>query len=159
MIYVNARAIIECEGARGPEVLVQKRTKPGQEYYEFPGGQVETYESFFAALKREIKEETGLDLLKAEGQDQAAISDQDSVFQVECFRPYLVYQTLQGPVDSMGVYFKCRAQGELLASGDDAKDARWVDLEELKEMLEQDGVFSGVDKGAARFYINRARGE
>ena len=124
----------------------------------FPGGQVETYESFFAALKREIKEETGLDLLEVHGQSGAVVSDRDALFRVEYFRPYLVYQTLQGPVDSMGVYFRCRAEGQPLTRGDDAKDARWVSLDELETMLEQEGAFAGVDKGAALFYVDQARG-
>jgi hypothetical protein len=45
---------------------------------------------------------------------------------VECLAPFAVYQTIQGPVDSMGVYFRCKAEGQLLTVGDDTESVKWV---------------------------------
>lgn len=153
MIYVNARAIIERELNHTIQVLVQRRTKPGQHHYEFPGGQVNPYESLFLALRREVKEETGLDVVYISGLQGRVETQDQPVFDVECFAPYAVYQTLRGPVDSMGVYFKCRATGELLTAGDDTADIRWISLEALDHMMATEGLFSGVDRAAAQYYL------
>ena len=44
-------------------LLVMHRQKPGQDYYILPGGGVELDESFQDACIREVKEETGLEVL------------------------------------------------------------------------------------------------
>ena len=59
--YVNARAIIERQTEQGTEVLLQRREKPGQpRRLEFPGGQLDPFEGILEALRREVREETGL---------------------------------------------------------------------------------------------------
>jgi len=153
MIYVNSRAIIERFAQNRIEIVVQLRTKQGQMYYEFPGGQVQAYESLFDAVCREVKEETGLDVTSVAGKDDCIYTEENRTFAMECFQPYAVYQTLRGPVDSMGVYFRCRATGELLAAGDDTKDIKWVSIEELRRMLASEGLFSDIDRAAALYYL------
>jgi len=48
---------------RNGELLLIHRQKPGRDYYILPGGAVELDESFEEACIREVKEETGLDVL------------------------------------------------------------------------------------------------
>ncbi len=48
---------------RNGKVLLIHRQKPGRDYYTLPGGGVELEESFEEACIREVKEETGLDVL------------------------------------------------------------------------------------------------
>ncbi len=48
---------------RNGKVLLIHRHKPGRDYYTLPGGGVELEESFEEATIREVKEETGLDVL------------------------------------------------------------------------------------------------
>jgi 8-oxo-dGTP pyrophosphatase MutT (NUDIX family) len=55
----RAAAIIIQNGT----LLVIHRQKPGLDYYILPGGGVELDESFQEACIREVKEETGLDVL------------------------------------------------------------------------------------------------
>jgi 8-oxo-dGTP diphosphatase len=55
----RAAAIIVRDG----KVLLFHRQKPGRDYYILPGGGVELEESFEEACIREVKEETGLDVL------------------------------------------------------------------------------------------------
>lgn len=45
------------------ELLLQQRNKsPEKEYWSIPGGKVEMFETFDQAVKREVKEETGVDI-------------------------------------------------------------------------------------------------
>jgi ADP-ribose pyrophosphatase YjhB (NUDIX family) len=55
----RAAAIIIRDG----KLLLFHRQKPGRDYYILPGGGVELEESFEEACVREVKEETGLDVL------------------------------------------------------------------------------------------------
>jgi 8-oxo-dGTP diphosphatase len=48
---------------RSGKLLLIHRQKPGQDYYVLPGGGVELEESFEEACIREVREETGLDVL------------------------------------------------------------------------------------------------
>lgn len=154
MIYVNARAIIERRTAHGLEIVVQTRTKPGEEpVVELPGGQVEQYESLIAALRREVHEETGLTVTEIEGLD-TLLEVEHNDDRVECVRPFAVYQTLSGPVDSMGVYFRCQAEGDLLSAGDGAKDARWVAASQIRHWIDSGAKqFSWVDRAGLSFYL------
>ncbi|MCG8349033.1 MAG: NUDIX domain-containing protein [Chloroflexales bacterium] len=154
-IYVNARALIERQTHRGFEVVLQTRNKAheNKKSIELPGGRLDLYESFIDALKREVKEETGLGITFVEGQS-SRLETVNSGNRVECLRPYAVYQTLAGPVDSMGVYFLCYAEGELLSTGDDTEDIRWFSISEVAEMLrENHEQFSWVDQAALTFYL------
>jgi 8-oxo-dGTP diphosphatase len=55
----RATAIIIRDG----KVLLIHRQKPGKDFYVLPGGGVDLEESFEEACIREVKEETGLDVL------------------------------------------------------------------------------------------------
>jgi 8-oxo-dGTP pyrophosphatase MutT (NUDIX family) len=154
MFFVNARAIIERTINGNKEVVIQWRNKPGEECWEFPGGRIEEYESFYDAVRREVKEETGLDVIYATGQTER-IQIKDG-WVLEGFKPYSFYQTLEGGVDSLGAHFICHATGELLSEGDDSKDIKWVSLNELKALVSVDGQFGCVDKVAALMYLKDA---
>ncbi len=56
----NVELTVLCMIYRGDEILLQNRRKEDWKGYTFPGGHVEKNESFVDALKREMKEETGL---------------------------------------------------------------------------------------------------
>jgi ADP-ribose pyrophosphatase YjhB (NUDIX family) len=57
-----ARAII----IEGAHILVMKRNKQGSEYFTLVGGRVDDTETIEQALVREVKEETGLDVIAAQ---------------------------------------------------------------------------------------------
>ena len=146
-IFVNARAIIERTNSGGTEVIVQWRDKRGEGCWEFPGGCIEPYESLYDAVKREVKEETGLTI--------TAIKGEDGYFQVgrvECLKPFSVYQTLEGFVDSIGVHFICLTEGKLLSEGDATKEIKWIGLDQLEKLLYGE-KFSNIDKVAAMLYL------
>jgi 8-oxo-dGTP diphosphatase len=156
-MHVNARAIIEKVTPHGREIVLQTRDKPheGRKWLELPGGRVEEFESITAALKREVLEETGLELTEVEGESSKveAVSPDTSV---ECLAPFAVYQTTLGPVDSMGVYFRCTAKGQLLAAGDDAEAAQWIPVDKLRVWLEiEPERFSWIDRAGLLFYLRK----
>ncbi|QHW29706.1 NUDIX hydrolase [Paenibacillus rhizovicinus] len=156
MFFVNARAIVERIREGKTEIIIQTRNKPGEpKQLELPGGQIEMFESLTDALRREVKEETGLDVTWIEGED-TRIDTQgiNPEVVVECVRPFAAYQTIRGGIDSVGYYFVCRAEGELLKEGDCAQNPRWIAIDELAEQLHRDPLqFLNIDCAAIKFYL------
>ena len=156
-MHCNARAIIERNGPDGTEILVQVRNKSheGGKSVELPGGRFEEFESLVVAIRREVREETGLELAFIEGLD-TRIETNGADTNVECIRPFAVYQTLRGPVDSMGIYFRCWANGQLLELGDDTEHPRWLAASEIKRMMNDDpDQFSFIDRAGLVFYLKQ----
>ena len=155
MIHVNVRAIIERDGPNGTEILIQKRVKPNENEspYELPGGRLEEFESFIEGLKREVHEETGLNIVSIDGEElRMETNSMDS--NVEVMKPFAIYQTMKGPVDSLGAYFRCRASGDLAEEGDGTQDIKWILVDELHLLLEKGALdFSWVDRSGILYYL------
>lgn len=154
-MYVNARALIERSENGEVQLLIQVRNKPyeGRPRFEVPGGRVEEFESLIEALRREVREETGLELSNIEGQE-TRIATNGIDTNVECIRPFAAYQTLRGPVDSVGFYFRCQAEGRLLEAGDESDHPRWIAVSEIARLMNADpGQFSFVDRAGLAFYF------
>jgi ribosomal-protein-alanine N-acetyltransferase len=154
-MYVNARAVVEREGAGGREMLLQVRGQPGggEGLLELPGGRVEECEPILDALVREVREETGL-AVTAVLDEPGRVVRSGKVLTVECLRPSFAYQTVAGPFDSLGFFFRCRAEGTLAERGDGAHGHRWVRLPDVARALADDPPpFDAITQAALAFYL------
>ena len=152
MIHVNVRGLITRENENGKQLIIQLRKRAGEsESYELPGGRINEYEKLVDGLRREIMEETGLSVKVIQGEAESVITTGKS-FSMECIKPYAAYQTIEGPVDSFGVYFLCEAEGEPQREGDDSGDVHWADLEEVQKLMDEK-KFSEIDLPAALMFL------
>ncbi|GAC68200.1 NUDIX hydrolase [Gordonia soli] len=105
----------------GRFLLVQRRNPPQAGRWTVPGGKVEPGESFPAAVVREIREETGIDVTVG-----------DEVWVVDI------------PDDRGGVFevhdFVATPLTTSVTAGDDAADARWFGVEEMVDADLTDGL-------------------
>jgi 8-oxo-dGTP diphosphatase len=107
--------LVPCVGGlvyddEGRLLLIRRRNEPGRGLWSVPGGRVEQGEDDAAALVREMREETGLDvaagpLVGSVQRGRFAIAD-----------------------------YRCTVLGGVLSAGDDALDARFVDRATLEAM-------------------------
>jgi 8-oxo-dGTP diphosphatase len=103
---------------RGDDVLIVKRgTPPRQHEWSIPGGKVEWGETVADAVRREVREETGIAI--------------ESVTLIEIVDS--VIRDNEGRVTHHHVLldFVARAGGENLRPGDDVLETRWVPYAEL----------------------------
>ena len=108
---------VPCVGAvvyddEGRLLVVRRRNAPGAGQWSVPGGRVEPGEDDGAAVRREVLEETGLDVAVG-----------------------VLLGTVQRPGPGGQTYdirdYACSLMGGRLRAGDDATEARFVDRVEL----------------------------
>ncbi len=101
----------------GRVLLVQRGSPPQQGQWSLPGGLVEAGERLEEAVRREAREETGLEVevVKLAGVFERIVRDDQG-------RPEYHYVLLD---------YLCRVRGGSLRHGSDATAAAWVAREEL----------------------------
>jgi 8-oxo-dGTP diphosphatase len=105
----------------GKIILVKRRAEPGKDRWSIPGGSVHLSEKVQDATVREAKEESGLDI---EIVDDRPIGVFDSIVTDERGRTKYHFTLLE---------FLARPKGGSLKAAEDAADARWVPLDEVKK--------------------------
>jgi ADP-ribose pyrophosphatase YjhB (NUDIX family) len=117
-------------------LLVQRGKEPLQGYWSLPGGAVETGERLEDALRREVREETGLDV---------AVESIATVFE-------RIIPDASGICEYHYVLvdFFCRVEGGTLAAGTDSSDAEWVALPDLARLQLTSGTHEVVQLCCAR---------
>lgn len=131
-------AIIERETAGGIEILVQDRCKldsPTESgLIEIPAGKIRQFESLFDTLRREVGEETGLEVEYIPAQEHSEVLIAED-YQVLSCEPFCVSQNLAGSYPILVMTFLCRARGELLPASNESQNIRWVALADLASLL------------------------
>jgi mutator protein MutT len=114
-VGVGVAAVI----ADGGRVLLVRRARaPAEGLWAFPGGRLEQGESLADGVRREVREECGLDVEVGELMDLVEVLEQQP-------------DRLHHWVLAM---YAARVRGGSLTPGDDALDARWVSLDELERL-------------------------
>ncbi len=152
MIHVNVRGLLVREFEGEKQLIIQLRKKEGKsDVYELPGGRINEYEKIVDGLKREIIEETGLKVKSIYG-EESAITTTGDTFTMECIKPFSAYQTLEGPVDSFGIYFICEVEGEPSTTGDETADIHWASKNEVQKIIDTH-KFSEIDLPAVMMFV------
>ena len=119
-------------------ILTQIRVKPDMPcengLLEIPAGKIQAFESIFDALKREIKEETGLDVVEILGENKATIYESNS-YKVVNFMPFSCSQNLAGDYPVMVFVFICKVEGKLLPFSNEAKNYKWITVAEMAQII------------------------
>lgn len=127
--------IIEKEGC----LLIQKRCKKDapSEYglYEIPAGKIRAGENIFDCLRREILEETGLNLTMIEGESESQTMVTGE-YHVVNYTPFSNTQNMTLHYPIMVQVFICHATGELVNGTNESQDLSWMSLDELEALLE-----------------------
>jgi len=131
--------IIEREMGGTKNILMQTRIKTNAPHenglIEIPAGKIRAFENIFQALKREIREETGLEVVEIQGENSSTIYEGSS-YKVVNFTPFSCSQNLIGDYPIMVFVFICKVKGELLPFSDESQDYKWMSLEEVKRIVE-----------------------
>ncbi len=120
-------------------ILVQNRAKNSTDgtdgQLEIPAGKIREYENIFEALRREVREETGLHITSIQGEEESVFLDVKGN-QTIVFSPYCVTQNLSGAYSIILSTFLCEAEGELLDKTNETENIRWMKKEELKQIVD-----------------------
>ncbi|MEV6912824.1 NUDIX domain-containing protein [Amycolatopsis sp. NPDC051071] len=113
-----SNSTVRCVGGivhdeQGRLLLIRRANEPGRGTWSVPGGRVEPGETDEVAVIREMREETGLDVIPGT----------------------VVGRARRGPYDIHD--YACTVIGGTLRAGDDADDARWIDAGTLIELDKQ----------------------
>jgi 8-oxo-dGTP pyrophosphatase MutT (NUDIX family) len=136
-VYCTVAAIIERVRDGELEVLLQTRWKSDDTVYsgllEIPGGRIQLGEDIQSALRREIKEETGLKVDElapsVDVRRRGKYRRTSATFVPFCGEQFLGSNYIR-------FVFICKASGKLLQKGIyDGKNPRWFKLSDLKKLL------------------------
>ena len=122
-------------------ILLQTRQKSGggdtNGKLEIPAGKIREYEDVFSTIRREVLEETGLTVTKIYGEELAAVTQVGEVKTIS-FEPFCITQNLRGAYSIILNTFICEAEGETLPSTDEAQNVGWVNISEVRQIIENE---------------------
>lgn len=136
-------AILEKDISGVRHIFIQTRWKPlisptFSGLLEIPAGGVEPYENIFTALSREVKEETGLEIIDVLDAYRGPIEENKPRNKTHVFTPFLCQQVLttDGGLPWIGFVFRCLVTGDIHMQKEEAKDPQWLKVSELKKIID-----------------------
>jgi 8-oxo-dGTP diphosphatase len=116
----------------GSILLVERGREPLKGYWSLPGGAVEVGESLSAAVRREILEETGLEI--------------EPVSVVEVFERITRDAMGMAEYHYVLIDYLCHVTGGELKAGDDVSSALWVERCSLGKYRITEGTLPVIEK-------------
>ncbi|MFN0169574.1 MAG: NUDIX hydrolase [Bryobacteraceae bacterium] len=113
-------------------LLVERGREPLKGYWSLPGGVVETGETLDEAVRREVREETGLEV--------------DLLGVVEIFERIMRDADGRAEYHYVLVDYVCRVSGGVLEARDDASRAEWVRRDRLSTLRITEGTLPVIEK-------------
>ncbi len=113
-------------------LLVERGKEPLKGYWSLPGGALEAGELLEDGIRREVREETGLE--------------------VELLGVVEIFERVTRDAEGGAAYhfvlidYLCRVAGGTLAAGDDASRAEWVRREDLRNYLITEGTQPVIER-------------
>ena len=120
-------------------LLVERGKPPLQGYWSLPGGVLETGESLEEGVRREIREETGLEI-----HPRAVVEIFERIMRDSAGRPEYHYVLID---------YLCRVTGGTLCAASDCARAEWVPRRRLAEYRITEGTVPVIEKA----FRNRAK--
>jgi 8-oxo-dGTP pyrophosphatase MutT (NUDIX family) len=158
--FAVVSAIIERVHNGQVEVLLQTRWKPDRDpiysgTLEIPAGGIHKYENVYDALRREVREETGLRVLRItpDIRTEEFAPREDGAF---AFVPFCCQQQTRGGMSRVGFVFICEVEDKPpVAKPDEAQDIRWMTRADLKRLIatRPERIFT-FQLGALNYYLN-----
>ncbi|MBC8062753.1 MAG: NUDIX domain-containing protein [Clostridiaceae bacterium] len=139
-------------------ILLQERCKEngGAEngLIEIPAGKIREFENIFNCLRREVWEETGLNVTEIIGEDES-VTIMSNGYKVINYMPFACSQNIEGTYPIMVQTFICTVQGKLLDKTNETKNIRWVSIDELIELLDnKEDDFYPMHVATLKKYLN-----
>lgn len=153
-----AGAIIESNIDNQKCILIQERYKDSEiiekGLLEIPAGKIREYENIYDALRREVAEETGLNVVKIQGEDKSCYFECNGYITMN-YHPFACTQNLQGGYSIILHTFICHATGTLFDRTNECRSMHWENCLELKRMLEeQPSLFYPMHINALSKYLS-----
>ena len=117
---------------RGRILMAQRGKEPLKDYWSLPGGALELGESLDAGVRREVREETGLEV-----QPLKVVKIFERIIRDASGEPEYHYVLVD---------YLCRVSGGTLHAGDDVCAVMWVEREALKQLQITEGTLAVIEK-------------
>jgi len=135
IVVPNVAALVYRDPDRD-EILLQRRDKPGEVVrgrWELPGGRWRAGETAVEAVVREVREETGIELLAVSAGAERVEYEPNVAFGTA--RPLAVVNGIEGAYPSLHVLFECIGEGDPRPLEGETADPSWHALAAVREML------------------------